>query len=76
MSATQVYYQETTIDTVLDAWVKGYQPPNGGTILRAESCYDPRTGKVWFKLYVELPTPDDNHVLVMEPDRTIRKAKP
>ena len=64
MSATQVFYQETTIETVLEAWAKGYQPPVG-KVLRAESNYDPRTGKVWFKLFVEMPAPEEKNIITL-----------
>lgn len=65
MSATQVFYQETTIETVLDSFAKGYNPPKGCTVLRAESNYDPRTGKVWFKLFIEMPEPEKKNIIVM-----------
>lgn len=65
MSATQIFYQEVEIQTVLDAYSRGYNPPNEGKIMKAESNYDPRTGKVWFKLYVELPSPKEKNVITL-----------
>ena len=63
MSATQVCYQEQTIEKVLDAYAKGYNPPDGGVLLRHEHNYDPRTGKVWFKLFVEMPVVEESKII-------------
>lgn len=64
MSETQVFYQETDIATVLDAYAAGYKPPIG-TVLKHESNYDPRTGKVWFKLFVEMPAPEEKNIITL-----------
>lgn len=63
--STQIFYQETTIEKILEHYANGYKPPGDGKILRYETNYDPRTGKVWFKLYVELPEPENSKIITI-----------
>jgi hypothetical protein len=65
MSGTQIFYQETTIENVLATYAKGYKPPGDGVVLKHEANYDPRTGKVWFKLFVEMPAPENNKIITL-----------
>lgn len=46
-------YLETDIDRVFAFYVKGYKMPPAKRLHRWEHVYDPHTGKVIFKLYVE-----------------------
>lgn len=46
-----VFYQEQDIEQVFRMFVKGYRLPEGLTLAKHEATYDPRTGKVIFKLY-------------------------
>ena len=65
MSATQIFYQEQTIEKVFAHYAAGYQPPGGGKVLRHETNYDPRSGNVWFKLYVEMPAPEQKNIITL-----------
>lgn len=70
MSAnTRVYYQDVDMKKVLESYVNGFRPPDDGQLLQWDANYDPHTGRVWFRLTVEFPAPD-NHKLIV-PDNTI-----
>lgn len=66
---TRVYYQDVDMKKVMESYVKGFRPPDDGKLLQWDANYDPHTGRVWFKLTVELPAPD-NHKLIV-PDKII-----
>lgn len=66
---TKVYYQDVDMTKVLEAYAKGFQPPDNGTILHWDANYDPAKGRVWFKLLVELPAADNHKIVV--PDKVI-----
>lgn len=65
MSALQVVVQEASIDDVFGFFVKAYKLPNKMAVVRWESNYDPRTGKVWFKLFAELPEPENSKIITL-----------
>jgi hypothetical protein len=46
-----IFYQEHDIERVFAVFVKGYRLPQGMVLTKHETTYDPRTGKVIFKLY-------------------------
>lgn len=62
---TRVYYQEVEMRTVLENYAKGFRPPNDGTLLQWDANCDMHTGRVWFKLTVEMPAPEDKNILVL-----------
>lgn len=64
MSANRVYYQEVEMKTLLENYVRGFKPPNDGKLLQWDANYDPHTGRVWFRLTVEMPAPDNHKVIV------------
>lgn len=66
MSAIQTIVQEATIDDVFRFFVNSYRLPNEMQLVRWESNYDPRTGKVWFKLFAELPEPENNKIITLK----------
>lgn len=49
----EIKYQEYDIDLIFREFVKGFELKPGLSIPNFETNYDPRTGKVIFKLYVE-----------------------
>lgn len=66
MSAnTRVFYQEVDMHKVLESYAKGFKPPDDGSLLQWDANYDSHTGKVWFKLIVELPAPEAKNVIVL-----------
>lgn len=67
MSAnTRVYHQDVDMKMVLESYVKGFKPPDDATLVQWDANYDPHTGRVWFRLTVELPTPDNHKIVVPE----------
>lgn len=68
-SNTRVYYQDVDMKTVLESYAKGFKPPGDGTLLKWDANYDPHTGRVWFRLTVEMAA-NDNHKIVV-PDKII-----
>lgn len=68
-----IIYQEQTIDQVFKHFADGYRLPKGTKLYKHEATYDPRTGKVIFKLFVTAPLGekgDDKPPLIV-PDKTI-----
>ena len=51
----EIKYQEYDIEQVFDFFVSGFA--DAGQIIHRKVNYDPRTGKVIFKLYVEKAHP-------------------
>ena len=49
----EIKYHEVTIESIFKYFVDGYTPSPGTKIINYEANYDPRTGKVIFKLIVE-----------------------
>lgn len=66
---TRVYYQDVDMKNVLESYVRGFKPPDEGQVLQWDANYDPHTGRVWFRLTVELPAPDNHKIVV--PDKII-----
>lgn len=62
---TRVYYQEVDMNNVLEAYAKGFKPPNDGTLLDWDANYDPSNGRVWFRLTVELPAKEEKNVITL-----------
>jgi|MudIll2142460700_1097286.scaffolds.fasta_scaffold2897925_1 hypothetical protein len=48
-------YQEVVIQSVFNYFVDGFNMKDGEKVVHHESNYDPRTGKVIFKLYIAKP---------------------
>lgn len=69
---TKVYYQEVEMRAVMDWYVKSFKLPENSELLQWDANYDSHTGKVWFRLTVELPD-ENGKVLVMDFDRTIKE---
>lgn len=46
-------YIHTDIETVFKYYADGFQIPDGEKIHNYETTYDPRTGKVIFRLFVD-----------------------
>lgn len=44
---------------VLEFYVKAFRPPGDAALLQWDANYDSHTGKVWFKLVVEVAEPSD-----------------
>lgn len=68
-----IIYQEQTIDQVFKHFVSGYNLPPDIKLIRYETTYDPRTGKVIFKLFVTAPlggNGDDKPPLIV-PNKTL-----
>lgn len=65
MSATQVFYQEVDLSKILDTYAKGFQPPNNGVVLKWDVNVDHAKGKVWFKLFVEMPEPESKNIITL-----------
>lgn len=66
MSAnTRVYYQDVDMKTVLESYAKGFKPPDGATLLQWDANYDPHSGRVWYRLTVELPAPNEKNIITL-----------
>lgn len=63
---TRVYYQDVPMKTVLESYAKGFKPPDDATLLNWDANYDQHTGRVWFRLTVELPQEDNHQIVVPE----------
>lgn len=63
----KTYYQETDMRNVLEFFAKAYKPPGDATLLKWDANYDSHTGKVWFRLDVELPEPVEKNVIERTP---------
>jgi len=50
---TRIEYKEHTIETVLQFFVDNYKPGKRERISKYDASYDPHTGLVWFRLYIE-----------------------
>lgn len=67
MSAnTKIYYQEVDMRKVLDLYANSFNPPDDGKVLQWDANYDSHTGKVWFKLIIEMPAPKEKNVILMD----------
>lgn len=66
MSAAKRYYQEVDIKAVLKHYVDGFKLPDNAVVLDWDANYDPRTGRVWFKLLCEEPAPDKKNLIVLD----------
>lgn len=62
---TRVYYQDVDMTKVLDAYARGFMPPDGAALLQWDANYDPAKGRVWFKLTVELPAPTEKNIITL-----------
>ncbi len=48
----KIEYKEYDISSVFAYFIKGFSPKEKEEIWKGESNYDPRTGKVIFRLYI------------------------
>lgn len=61
----RVYHQDIGMKDVLESYVKGFKPPDGATLAQWDANYDPHTGRVWFRLTVEMPAPVEKNIITM-----------
>jgi hypothetical protein len=51
----KIQYQDHHISEVINYFVQGFEPNEGLKVVQHEANYDPHTGRIWFKLFVEEP---------------------